>query len=480
MAETYYSMNEYVTNGTQTEFEISFAGGYLSQDHVLAGIGDGKDDNGDLINQEAVSFTWVGPNQISITPAPEAGKLLRIYRSTPIDAPLTNFQDSAVITEEGLDNNAKQAVFLAAELRDRIGTIPGWDYVLQATANAQAAADLLSPLLDEIALYGAAKVYNTWADLEEATATETAAVVLVITQDGTHTDPVTSATVNNGGYFSKETAGYTRFADSQASLAANAVETATGLSAVLAIGTAGGWYDSLAEGAADPAVAEGDGYFYLTDGRFYIGKKVGGVGVEQAEFLTSAAMLELTLSQSLNALSTVTPAANKLPYYTGASSAALADFTGEARNLVACATKADMRGILELVPGTHVQAQDADLSAIAALTTAAFGRGLLTKEDASSARSALEITLTGDGTSGKLSVGTFVLAWRRHTITNNTSASYGYGSGHTYTSWANSWIEGDDGAGDRSITVSSSGLSSAVVRSNGNVPASGTLFSIGV
>lgn len=68
-------------------------------------------------------------------------------------------------------------------------------------------------------------------------------------------------------------------------------QQAQGYATALAIGTAGGWYATLSEGAADSAVNEGDGYFYLTDGRFYIGQKVGGVGVKQAEFLTQAMML---------------------------------------------------------------------------------------------------------------------------------------------------------------------------------------------
>lgn len=481
MAETYLSMNEYDTNGTQTEFEISFAGGYLSQDHVSAGIGDGKDDNGDLINQEAVSFTWVGPNQISIVPAPAAGKLLRIYRQTPFDAPLTDFTDSAVIDEAGLDRNAKQAVFLAAELRDRIGTIPGWDAVLQAISEAADANALMAALLEELELSGLAKVYGTWAMLD-AIVGSPGATALVVIQDGTHTDPVSGLTVDNAGFYRWNTtpAAWTRFADTQASIATTAANDALGYATALAVATAGGWYESLAEGAADPAVAEGDGYFYLTSGRFYIGKKVGGVGVQQAEFLTSASALDAILSPALTAFATLTPASDRLPYYNGASTAALTPFTGEARNLMACATKADMRGILELIVGTHVQAYDSDLAAIAGVGTASFGRSLLALADAASLRTAAGIVVTGDASSGKITVGDFALTWRQHTIANNTTASYGYGGAHTYTTFARAWIEGDDGNGDRSYTVVASGLSSASVRSNGNVSGTGVLFSIGV
>lgn len=89
-----------------------------------------------------------------------------------------------------------------------------------------------------------------------------------------------------------------------------------------------------------------------------------------------------------------TPAADKLPYLTGATSSAVTDFTGVARTLLAQSTQgamretglgmsangsslvsaADysaMRTLLGLVIGTDVQAHDAELAAIAGLTSAA-------------------------------------------------------------------------------------------------------------
>jgi len=59
------------------------------------------------------------------------------------------------------------------------------------------------------------------------------------------------------------------------------------LAVALEVATAGGWFETVAEGAADASVAEGDGYFVVTaDGRVIIAKKVGGVGVIKAEFVT--------------------------------------------------------------------------------------------------------------------------------------------------------------------------------------------------
>lgn len=113
MADTpYYSINEFAGNGVQTTFEISFAGGYISRDHVqayvkpLGGIG------------AAVNLEWIGPNTVRIVPAPAVNTIAVIYRSTPKNAPLADFSNGAVLSEASLDINAKQAVFIAAEAAD--------------------------------------------------------------------------------------------------------------------------------------------------------------------------------------------------------------------------------------------------------------------------------------------------------------------------------------------------------------------------
>jgi hypothetical protein len=132
----------------------------------------------------------------------------------------------------------------------------------------------------------------------------------------------------------------------------------------------------------------------------------------QVRTLTNAQALDTDLT----AIAALVSAADKLPYATGAGTWALADFGSFARGLLALTTSSSVRTYLGLVIGTDVQPFDADLTALAALTTTAYGRSVLEVADASALR-----TLSG------LVIGTNVQAWDADldAVAALTTTSYG-------------------------------------------------------
>lgn len=110
-----------------------------------------------------------------------------------------------------------------------------------------------------------------------------------------------------------------------------------------------------------------------------------------------------TANTPLAAISALTPAADRLPYFSSSSAASLATFTTFARSLLDDADAATARTTLGLAIGTNVQAYDGDLAAIAAL---AGTSGLLKKtaadtwtlDTAAYLTANQSITLSGDAT----------------------------------------------------------------------------------
>lgn len=111
------SRTSYAGDGVTTAWNFTFASGYLDKSHVKAYT------TNPLGVRTALTITpasFVGDYQLTITPAIPIGTNLTIYRDTPKDAPLVNFNDGGALTEVDLDTVAKQAVFCAAESQDSV------------------------------------------------------------------------------------------------------------------------------------------------------------------------------------------------------------------------------------------------------------------------------------------------------------------------------------------------------------------------
>jgi hypothetical protein len=127
-----------------------------------------------------------------------------------------------------------------------------------------------------------------------------------------------------------------------------------------------------------------------------------GIGVTNGSGISGNPVVAITDAELL-ALAGVTSAADRLFYFTGSGTGSLATFTTFGRSLVDDPDAATARATLGVVIGTNVQAWDADLDAVAALSTT----GLVARTGAGTSATrtitapAAGITLSnGDGVAG--------------------------------------------------------------------------------
>ncbi|WCD56176.1 tail fiber protein [Caulobacter phage KSC] len=196
-----YSTNRFLSNGSQTTFEVSFAGGYISQSNVKAYYVNA------LGNIVLVSLTFIGPNTVSIGSPIPSGLTLVVYRDTPKDAPLVDFTDGSTINEKNLDKLARQAILATGEVLDRFNET--------ITTNEQIVQDFTDDINASIAVVQA-NIDEVNDDIAELTTSVSAA----------NTTAANAVTIANGAVTSAGTANTT--AADAVTIANSAVGVANG------------------------------------------------------------------------------------------------------------------------------------------------------------------------------------------------------------------------------------------------------------
>lgn len=107
MSSTYdYLSREYYTaDGTTDIFPVTFP--YLNKMHVKVRVGGGP-----------ALFKWLNSGQIQLLSKPSPGETVQVYRETPVDNRVVNYTNGAMLTEEELNNSAKQNFYISQELKD--------------------------------------------------------------------------------------------------------------------------------------------------------------------------------------------------------------------------------------------------------------------------------------------------------------------------------------------------------------------------
>lgn len=184
--------------------------------------------------------------------------------------------------------------------------------------------------------------------------------------------------------------------------------------------------DGVTAWASLPYFAPGGGGGSVTS----VGISVSGSGISvSGSPVTASGVIALTIGAALSALGALTPANAKLPYYTGASSAALADFTAAGISMVGAVNAAAQTALLTEFAGSAKGLVPASaggttnfLRADGTWSAPPGGGGSLTDGDKG------DITVASSGTSWTIDAGTITLAKMANLaansiIGNNTGVS---------------------------------------------------------
>jgi hypothetical protein len=174
----------------------------------------------------------------------------------------------------------------------------------------------------------------------------------------------------------------------------------------------------------------------IADNEVLVGTGAGTYAYESSTTLHTSLGLAIgtnvqAYDADLAALAGLTSAADKLPYFTGSGTAAVATFSSFDRtSLLGNASEAAFKAAVNLEIGTDVQAEDAGLTSIAALSTIAdnevivgTGAGTYAHESGATLLSSIGALASGDTSIGKHSIWVPATAMTPTTTNGATAAA---------------------------------------------------------
>jgi hypothetical protein len=108
-------------DGVTTQFAVSFALGYLSEDDIQCRVNNEEDGGGDPVYRD---ITFINPGLIEVSGDPAGdGERVEFTRTVASDELLVNWADGNIINDTNLNTAQKQALMLLHQLLDgRLGT----------------------------------------------------------------------------------------------------------------------------------------------------------------------------------------------------------------------------------------------------------------------------------------------------------------------------------------------------------------------
>lgn len=132
-----------IGDGVETQFAITFTGGYMDESHVTCRVGSEVDGTGAPVYR-ALTFISEGLVNVSGDPAGD-GITLTFERNTPISTAINDFQNGTILGEEKLDESFEQLIKATQENRDALQDARDLsDSAFSAAGSALAASTALS------------------------------------------------------------------------------------------------------------------------------------------------------------------------------------------------------------------------------------------------------------------------------------------------------------------------------------------------